>query len=144
MTQAGDFLGVSNQSYSVSSISSGYNEQNPQDWIDALKAALSELRRTNAEAVANLDAIGIAGHMHGATLLDKNGAILHPCILWNDTRSHQQASKLDQDKNLRNITGNIIFPGFTHQNYYGCKKINLNSLQILQRFCYQLRILDTT
>ena len=108
MTQAGDFLGVSNQSYSVSSISSGYNEQNPQDWIDALKAALSELRRTNAEAVANLDAIGIAGHMHGATLLDKNGAILHPCILWNDTRSHQQASKLDQDKNLRNITGNII------------------------------------
>ena len=113
MTQAGDFLGVSNQSYSVSSISSGYNEQNPQDWIDALKAALSELRRTNAEAVANLDAIGIAGHMHGATLLDKNGAILHPCILWNDTRSHQQASKLDQDKTLRNITGNIIFPGFT-------------------------------
>ena len=113
MTQGGDVLGVSDQGYSVSSISSGYNEQNPKYWIDALKAALSKLKRTNAAAVANLDAIGIAGHMHGATLLDKNGAILHPCILWNDTRSHKQASKLDQDKNLRNITGNIIFPGFT-------------------------------
>ena len=113
MTQAGDFLGVSDRSYSVSSVLSGYNEQNPKDWIDALKAALRELRRANAVAIANLDAIGIAGHMHGATLLDKNGTILHPCILWNDTRSHEQASKLDQDKNLRNITGNIIFPGFT-------------------------------
>jgi xylulokinase len=51
--------------------------------------------------------------MHGATLLDKNGEILHPCILWNDTRSYKQASALDQDINLRSITGNIVFPGFT-------------------------------
>jgi xylulokinase len=41
------------------------------------------------------------------------GEILHPCILWNDTRSYKQASALDQDINLRSITGNIVFPGFT-------------------------------
>lgn len=113
MTQEGEFLDSADYSYSLKSEISGFNEQNPQDWIDALKASIGELKNRNAAAVASLQAIGIAGHMHGATLLDKNGEILHPCILWNDTRSYKQASILDQDVKLQEITGNIIFPGFT-------------------------------
>ena len=113
MTQEGEFLDSADYSYSLKSEMSGFNEQNPRDWIDALKASIGELKNRNAAAVANLQAIGIAGHMHGATLLDKNGEILHPCILWNDTRSYKQASILDQDVKLQEITGNIIFPGFT-------------------------------
>ena len=113
MTQEGEFLDSADYSYSLKSEMSGFNEQNPRDWIDALKASIGELKNRNAAAVASLQAIGIAGHMHGATLLDKNGEILHPCILWNDTRSYKQASILDQDAKLQEITGNIIFPGFT-------------------------------
>ena len=113
MTQEGDFLDSADYSYSLKSEISGFNEQNPRDWIDALKASIGELQNRNAAAVASLQAIGIAGDMHGATLLDKNGEILHPCILWNDTRSYKQASILDQDVKLQEITGNIIFPGFT-------------------------------
>ena len=113
MNQEGKFLDSAEYSYSVKSEISGFNEQNPRDWIDALKASIGELKNRNAAAVASLQAIGIAGHMHGATLLDKNGEILHPCILWNDTRSYKQASILDQDVKLQEITGNIIFPGFT-------------------------------
>jgi xylulokinase len=113
VTQEGEFLDSADYSYSLKSEISGFNEQNPRDWIDALKASIGELKNRNAAAVASLQAIGIAGHMHGATLLDKNGEILHPCILWNDTRSYKQASILDQDVKLQEITGNIIFPGFT-------------------------------
>ena len=53
-----------NYNYSVTSIASGFNEQNPSDWIDALKASINELKNRNASAVASLQAIGIAGHMH--------------------------------------------------------------------------------
>ena len=113
MTQEGEFLDSADYSYSLKSEISGFNEQNPRDWIDALKASIGELKNRDAAAVASLQAIGIAGHMHGATLLDKNGEILHPCILWNDTRSYKQASILDHDVKLQEITGNIIFPGFT-------------------------------
>jgi xylulokinase len=113
VTQEGEFLDSADYSYSLKSEISGFNEQNPRDWIDALKASIGELKNRNAAAVASLQAIGIAGHMHGATLLDKNGEILHPCILWNDTRSYKQASILDHDVKLQEITGNIIFPGFT-------------------------------
>ena len=39
--------------------------------------------------------------------------VLRPCIMWNDTRSHAEAAKLDADPRFRKITGNIVFPGFT-------------------------------
>ena len=50
--------------------------------------------------------------MHGATLLDSADKVLRPCILWNDTRSHEQAAALDTDLS-RELCGNILFPGFT-------------------------------
>jgi xylulokinase len=51
--------------------------------------------------------------MHGATLLDERDEPLRPCLLWNDTRAHREAAKLDADPRFRAITGNIVFPGFT-------------------------------
>jgi xylulokinase len=57
--------------------------------------------------------IGLSGQMHGATLLDAGHHVLRPCILWNDTRSHEEAASLDADPRFRAVTGNIVFPGFT-------------------------------
>jgi xylulokinase len=57
--------------------------------------------------------IGLSGHMHGATLLDTADDVLRPCILWNDTRSHEEAAQMDGDPIFRRVTGNIVFPGFT-------------------------------
>ena len=57
--------------------------------------------------------IGLSGHMHGATLLDHADRPLRPCILWNDGRSAEEAAELDADPRFREITGNIVFPGFT-------------------------------
>jgi len=34
-------------------------------------------------------------------------------MLWNDTRSHAEASAFDADPQFRKIAGNIVFPGFT-------------------------------
>jgi xylulokinase len=57
--------------------------------------------------------IGLSGHMHGATLVDKADRPIRPCILWNDGRSYEEAAALDADPRFRAITGNIVFPGFT-------------------------------
>ncbi len=61
----------------------------------------------------NLKASAFRGHMHGAVLLDKALKPLRPCILWNDTRSHAEAAQLDAHENVRTLSGNIVFPGFT-------------------------------
>ena len=64
-------------------------------------------------ALGTVRGIGLSGHMHGATLLDAGDEVLRPCILWNDTRSHEEAAELDGDPMFRRLTGNIVFPGFT-------------------------------
>ncbi|GHF54887.1 xylulokinase [Seohaeicola zhoushanensis] len=89
----------------------GWSEQDPADWIAATRAALGELGAR--QSLAGVRGIGLSGQMHGATLLDESGAVLRPCLLWNDTRSHAQAARLDADPDFRRISGNIVFPGFT-------------------------------
>ncbi len=91
----------------------GWSEQRPQDWIAACKQVVGELRAAHPGAFSALKGIGLSGHMHGATLLDADGQVLGPCIMWNDTRSANEAAKLDQLPRMRAITGNIVFPGFT-------------------------------
>jgi len=91
----------------------GWSEQDPADWIAATEAALDELKAKHPAELAAVKGIGLSGHMHGATLLDASDHVLRPCIMWNDTRSHAEAAKLDADPRFRKITGNIVFPGFT-------------------------------
>lgn len=92
---------------------SGWSEQNPEDWISATAATLDELTASHPAAMAAVAGIGLSGQMHGATLLDKADQVLRPCLLWNDTRSHSEAAALDADPRFRELSGNIVFPGFT-------------------------------
>ena len=39
--------------------------------------------------------IGLSGQMHGAVLLDAAGAVLRPCILWNDVRAAAECRELE-------------------------------------------------
>ncbi|MEZ5752140.1 MAG: xylulokinase [Paracoccaceae bacterium] len=90
----------------------GWAEQDPAAWVMALDGAIDELRAAHP-AFGGLKAIAVAGHMHGATLLDEVGTPVRPCILWNDTRSHAEASQMDALPVMRAQSGNIVFPGFT-------------------------------
>ena len=105
-------LGTAERHYDVSNPHPGWSEQDPATWIAALEEAIGELRAT-CPAFANMQGIGVAGHMHGATLLDTAGDVLRPCILWNDTRSAAEAAALDAAQDVRQLSGNIVFPGFT-------------------------------
>lgn len=109
----GAAIGSAEAQYKVSHPHAGWSEQDPQHWVDAVVATLAVLRKDHADALDQLRGIGISGHMHGATLIDAAGAVLRPCILWNDTRSHAEAAQLDRTPKVRELSGNIVFPGFT-------------------------------
>ena len=111
--RAGNPLGAADAAYDVAHPNLGWSEQNPADWTQACKAVMAQLRENHPSEFAAVKGIGISGHMHGATLLDKAGGVLRPCILWNDTRSHVEAAALDAMPMFRALTGNIVFPGFT-------------------------------
>ncbi|MEP1210010.1 MAG: xylulokinase [Rhizobiaceae bacterium] len=97
----------------VSRPHAGWSEQEPADWIAATEAAMASLKASHPGELAAISGIGFSGQMHGATLLDSSDKVLRPCMLWNDTRSHEEAAKLDGDPKFRALSGNIVFPGFT-------------------------------
>jgi xylulokinase len=89
----------------------GWSEQDPETWLDAADAVMQAL--AGQVSLEQVRGIGLSGQMHGATLLDRDDAVLRPCILWNDTRAAVEAAALDADPRFRALTGNIVFPGFT-------------------------------
>lgn len=111
--EQGNPIGDATASYSAVSPHEGWSEQDPAEWIKACRNVLSQLRRAFPTQYAAIKTIGIAGHMHGATTLDKNGNIIRPCILWNDSRSNIEANHLDNQASFRRVSGNIVFAGFT-------------------------------
>ncbi|MBX2804729.1 MAG: xylulokinase [Hyphomicrobiales bacterium] len=107
-------LGAANTPLGVSRPQPLWSEQNPEDWWRATLSALKALRQAHPAEFAAVTGIGLAGQMHGATLLDESGAVLRPAILWNDGRSGSECAEIEQrEPRAREITGNIAMPGFT-------------------------------
>ena len=88
-----------------------WSEQAPDDWCAATEAAVLALP---ADLRAGVEGVGLAGQMHGATLLGTDDKVLRPAILWNDGRSFAECAELEAAvPDLRAITGNLAMPGFT-------------------------------
>jgi xylulokinase len=116
-------LSVAHVSLNINSPQDGFNEQDPYDWILATEKCLEKLLKQKPTEFSATISIGISGHMHGATLIDKSGKIIRPCILWNDTRSHEECIEFeDQEFDVRAISGNITMPGFTAPKINWLKK----------------------
>ncbi len=94
----------------------GWAEQDPEDWwraaLIAIKAALASAPSPQ-EPVAG---VGLTGQMHGAVLLDKNGDVLRPSLIWCDTRTQPECDWLTQEigyDRLIELTCNPALPNFT-------------------------------
>ena len=88
-----------------------WSEQDPDAWWRATDAAVRAIDPALRRAVRG---IGLAGQMHGATLLGADDRPLRPAILWNDGRSFAECDELEAAApGLRTISGNIAMPGFT-------------------------------
>ncbi len=107
----GKVVAQASQSLSVSRPQPLWSEQHPADWWAATEAAILQLP---PGLRAEVEAIGLAGQMHGATLLGADDRPLRPAILWNDGRSGAECSMLEAAvPSLRALAGNIAMPGFT-------------------------------
>ncbi len=106
-------VGQASGALEVSRPHPGWSEQFPAEWLRATEEAVDALRATHPAELTAVRGVGLSGQMHGATLLDRNDRVLRPAILWNDTRSFAEAARLDADPRFREVTGNIVFPGFT-------------------------------
>ncbi len=94
-----------------------WSEQDPHTWWEGITASI---RRALQEAGVTGDAVaavGLTGQMHGLTLLDADGEVLRPAILWNDQRTGAQCdeirARMGGKDRLVQATGNDALTGFT-------------------------------
>jgi xylulokinase len=62
-------------------------EVDPRAWWDALREAGDGL-------LSRAAAVAVAGQQHGSVLLDADGSVIRPALLWNDMRSAEAAAEL--------------------------------------------------
>jgi xylulokinase len=92
----------------------GWSEQDPEHWWTAVCDTLDALAAAEPRLMAAVTGIGLSGHMHGATLLGEDDAVLRPAILWNDGRAAAECAEIEAAcPEVRAISGNIVMPGFT-------------------------------
>jgi xylulokinase len=107
----GGIIGQGTSPLRVSRPQSLWSEQDPHDWWRATEAAV---RAIDPAIRREVRAIGLAGQMHGATLLDAQDRPLRPAILWNDGRAFAECATLEAAvPSLHAIAGNLAMPGFT-------------------------------
>lgn len=89
-------LGLGEGSYDMQpGLAAECYEQSPEDWIQALKQAMEELRGRFQDEMEVLS-IGISGQMHGEVLADEHGRSLSPARLWCDARNEQEGHELTE------------------------------------------------
>ena len=109
----------------------GWSEQEPNDWWKATNEAIFKIKDKYFKELKNVQGIGLSGQMHGLTALDERDKPLRKSILWNDTRSSNEARYLDEKYSLfRNVCGNVVMPGFTAPKALWLKN---NELQVFKK-----------
>jgi len=93
-----------------------WSEQEPRDWQRSTQVSVRQALAQVGVSGSDVRAVGLTGQMHGLALLDANGQVLRPAILWNDQRTAEECQEITDllgfDRMLA-LTGNKALTGFT-------------------------------
>lgn len=119
----GNIVSETSEDYPVYYPHGGWSEQDPRDWMDAIKRGMvTLLKSTDASEVRGMS---FGGQMHGLVMLDENDNVIRPAILWNDGRTQEETAYLNDvvgRQKLSALTANIAFAGFTAPKILWVKK----------------------
>ena len=91
-------------------------EQDPDDWWAASAQAVQGVLRDAQVDGAQIAGIGLSGQMHGSVLLDADGRVIRPALIWCDQRSQSQVDAINAKVGRENVlayTANPVLTGFT-------------------------------
>ncbi len=91
-------------------------EQDPEDWWRASQEAIRGALHAAGLQGGQIQGVGFSGQMHGLVMLDSQGRVIRPSLIWCDQRSQAQVdlihSKLGRDRVVQ-LTANPALTGFT-------------------------------
>ncbi|WP_413306623.1 xylulokinase [Bacillus sp. 1P10SD] len=94
----------------------GWAEQHPEDWWNATKQTIQMIFKQAKIKASSIRGIGLSGQMHGLVLVDRNGTVLRPAIIWCDQRTGQQVEWMRDSigtEKIIELTSNTPLPNYT-------------------------------
>jgi xylulokinase len=100
----------------ISSPHPGWAEQHPDDWWRAACRAIPDCLARAGATADDVEGIGLTGQMHGLVLLEQDGRVLRPSLIWCDQRTGDECAAITEKmgaKRLIELTANPALTGFT-------------------------------
>ncbi|MGD0568255.1 MAG: xylulokinase [Candidatus Sulfotelmatobacter sp.] len=94
----------------------GWAEQHPEDWWRACCVAVPKAIAKAGLGADDIACVGFSGQMHGAVMLDQNGRVVRPALIWCDVRTEAQCRELTEKigaEQLIQATCNPALANFT-------------------------------
>jgi xylulokinase len=123
----GQVVGSASKSYDlIEGLPAGHKEQNPTDWIDAVRETIREALGASGVDRALVRGIGVSGQQHGFVPLDRDDQVIRAAKLWCDTATNPECSEIigklgGLEKTIAEV-GNGIPAGFTASKILWLKK----------------------
>ncbi len=115
-SSSGQKLASATEEYPLYQPENGWAEQEPMDWWNAVCASIKRVIAASRVNKDEIGGVGLSGQMHGLVMLDKDGKVLRPSILWCDQRTAAECEEITlrvgADR-LIAITANPALTGFT-------------------------------
>jgi xylulokinase len=115
--EAGRVLGSATTEHKpISAPHRGWAEQDPDDWWSAACRAVPQCLALAKTAADEIDSVGLTGQMHGLVMLDADGKVLRPSLIWCDQRTEEECREITEKvgaKRLIELTANPALTGFT-------------------------------
>ena len=120
---SGNVIASKTVEYPMYQPQNGWAEQDPLDWYNA---AVETIKYVSSKVdAADIAGLGISGQMHGLVMLDENGDVIRPSIIWCDQRTGEECediTRLVGKERLIEITANPALTGFTASKIMWVKK----------------------
>lgn len=116
MDTAGAVHAAAGPEYSFETPRPLWSEQDPELWWGGAVYAIRTVLAGSGIRGEDVEAVGLAGQMHGLVALDRDDRVLRPAILWNDQRTEIECDLIRETigrERLIATTGNDALPGFT-------------------------------
>ena len=99
--------GEASTAYRPSFPRSGWAEQEPKLWEQALAGTIGRALAAADTPPQSVRGLGICGQLDGCLAVDRNGRALGPCIIWMDRRAEAEVAGLPAER-IQGTTGLIL------------------------------------
>ena len=102
--------------YPLDQPQNGWAEQDPEAWWQAACQTIREVLDQSGVSPREVKGVGLSGQMHGLVMLDGEGRVLRPSILWCDGRTGRECQEITEligKERLIQLTANPALTGFT-------------------------------